>query len=68
MTTQQPFTPELEAMQAHSLAFAKAWMARKRADQKEMRETAMQDPAMIAALAELDRRAAERGGSYVVEL
>ncbi len=66
MNTRQ-MTPEEVARNERGVAFAKAWMARKRAEQKEMAETAMHDPAIIAARAELNRRAIERG-SRVVEL
>ncbi len=57
----ETLTPDEEARAKYRLEFARAWMARKRQEQQEMIEEAKTDPTIIAAFAELDRRAAERG-------
>ena len=69
MTT-EPLTPEQEQERQHQqnrLEFARAWMQRKREEQARMIEEAKTDPEIIAAFAELDRRAAERG-TRIIEL
>lgn len=63
----ETLTPDEEARAKYRLEFAKAWMARKRQEQQEMIEEAKTDPKIIAAFAELDRRAAERG-TRIIEL
>lgn len=60
-------TPDEQARAQHRLEFARAWMTRKRQEQQEMIEEAKTDPQIIAAFAELDRRAAERG-TRIIEL
>lgn len=57
----EALTPEEQARAKYRLEFAKAWMARKRQEQQEMIDSFHTDPVIIAALEELDRRAAERG-------
>lgn len=69
MTTQTP-TPEEEEehrRQQNRVAFARAWMQRKREEEAKTIEEAKTDPEIIAAFAELDRRAAERG-TRIIEL
>lgn len=69
MTT-EPLTTEQEEehrRQQNRLEFARAWMQRKREEQARMIEEAKTDPEIIAAFAELDRRAAERG-TRIIEL
>ena len=63
----QTRTPDEQAHEQHRLEFARAWMARKRQEQQEMIEEEKTDPKIIAAFAELDRRAAERG-TRIIEL
>ena len=69
MTT-QTLSPEEEEERRHQqnrLAFAQAWMRRKREEEARTIEEAKTDPEIIAAFAELDRRAAERG-TRIIEL
>lgn len=63
----ETLTPDEQARAQYRLEFARAWMARKRQEQQEMIEDAKTNPEIIAAFAELDRRAAERG-TRIVEL
>ncbi|QDK82222.1 hypothetical protein EXU85_27870 [Spirosoma sp. KCTC 42546] len=63
----ETLTPDEQARAQHRLEFARAWMARKRQEQQEMIEEAKTNPEIIAAFAELDRRAAERG-TRIIEL
>lgn len=62
-------TPEEEERrrQQNQLAFARAWMQRKREEQASMIEEAKTDPEIIAAFEELKRRNKERG-TTIVEL
>ncbi|MVM38608.1 hypothetical protein GO730_15350 [Spirosoma sp. HMF3257] len=63
----ETLTPDEQARAHYRLEFARAWMARKRQEQQEMIEEAKTDPKIIAAFAELDRRATERG-TRIIEL
>lgn len=56
---------DIEELTRRRVAFAKAWMQRKRAEQEQMREEAKTDPVVIAAFEELRRQNKERGTCIV---